>query len=88
MDMKERLQELAEAARKRIEESDGPDKLNEVKVAYLGKKGELTALLKSMKQAKIDAKYFFLFSAKGFSEEIRQLAEEDTRYILVDMNEL
>ena len=46
------------------------------------------ALLKSMKQAKIDAKYFFLFSAKGFSEEIRQLAEEDTRYILVDMNEL
>ena len=45
-------------------------------------------LLKSMKQAKIDAEYFFLFSAKGFSEEIRQLAEEDTRYILVDMNEL
>ena len=50
MDMKERLQELAEAARKRIEESDGPDKLNEVKVAYLGKKGELTAILKSMKR--------------------------------------
>ena len=49
MDMKERLQELAENARKRIEESDGPDKLNEVKVAYLGKKGELTAILKSMK---------------------------------------
>mgnify|MGYP002619613190 FL=1 len=47
--MKERLQELAENARKRIEESDGPDKLNEVKVAYLGKKGELTAILKSMK---------------------------------------
>ena len=45
-------------------------------------------MLKNMKQAKIDAKYFFLFSAKGFSEEIRQLAEEDTRYILVDMNEL
>ena len=49
MDMKERLQELAEAARKRIEESDVPEKLNEVKVAYLGKKGELTAILKSMK---------------------------------------
>ena len=49
MDMKERLQELAEAARKRIEESDRPERLNEVKVAYLGKKGELTAILKSMK---------------------------------------
>ena len=49
MDMKERLLELAEAARKRIEESDGPERLNEVKVAYLGKKGELTAVLKGMK---------------------------------------
>ena len=49
MDMKEKLQELAEAAKKRIDESEGLDKLNEVRVAYLGKKGELTAILKSMK---------------------------------------
>ena len=48
MDMKERLQELAENARKRIEESEGLDKLNDVRVAYLGKKGELTAILKGM----------------------------------------
>ena len=45
MDMKERLQELAENARVRIEESEGLDKLNDVRVAYLGKKGELTACL-------------------------------------------
>ena len=43
MDMKERLQELAENARMRIEESEGLDKLNDVRVAYLGKKGELTS---------------------------------------------
>ena len=49
MDMKERLQELAEAAGKRISESEGLEKLNEVRVAYLGKKGELTVILKSMK---------------------------------------
>ena len=49
MDMKERLQELAEAAGKRISESEGLEKLNEVRVAYLGKKGELTAVLKGMK---------------------------------------
>ena len=49
MDMKEKLQELADAAKKRIEESEGLDKLNEVRVAYLGKKGELTAILKGMK---------------------------------------
>ena len=49
MDMKEKLQELADAAKERIEASEGLDRLNEVRVAYLGKKGELTAILKSMK---------------------------------------
>lgn len=38
MNMKEKLQELAETARKRIQEADAPDKLNEVKVAYLEKR--------------------------------------------------
>ena len=55
MDMKERLQELAEAAGKRISESEGLEKLHEVRVAYLGKKGELTAILKSMKDVAPDA---------------------------------
>ena len=60
MDMKERLQELAEAAGKRISESEGLEKLNEVRVAYLGKKGELTAILKSMKDvAKEDRPVYF-----------------------------
>ena len=49
MDMREKLQELAETARQRIQESDAPERLNEVRIAYLGKKGELTQILKSMK---------------------------------------
>ena len=49
MDMREKLQMLAESARKQIEESNRPDALNDVRVAFLGKKGELTAILKSMK---------------------------------------
>ena len=34
----------------RIKASGNPDALNEVRVSVLGKKGELTALLKSMKE--------------------------------------
>ena len=34
---------------KQIEASDALDKLNEIRIAYLGKKGELTSVLKSMK---------------------------------------
>lgn len=48
-DMKERLQEIKEKALARIGESESLDRLNEIRVAYLGKKGELTEVLKGMK---------------------------------------
>lgn len=47
--MKEKLQELKNKALEQINGSDGLDKLNEIRVAFLGKKGELTDILKSMK---------------------------------------
>ena len=49
MDMKEKLQALEDSARERIENSHNLEDLNDVRVAYLGKKGELTAILKGMK---------------------------------------
>ena len=47
--MKEKLQRMKEEAQKQIHSSDKLEKLNEVKVNFLGKKGELTAVLKGMK---------------------------------------
>lgn len=47
--MKEKLQKIKEAAMRQIEESGDLSKLNDVRVAILGKKGELTAVLKGMK---------------------------------------
>lgn len=47
--MKETLQAIEAKALEQIAQGDTLDKLNEVKVAYLGKKGELTAVLKGMK---------------------------------------
>ena len=47
--MKEQLEKIREEALKQIEASDALDKLNEIRIAYLGKKGELTSVLKSMK---------------------------------------
>ena len=47
--MKDKLQAIREEAMKQIEQSDALEKLNDVRVAFLGKKGELTAVLKSMK---------------------------------------
>ena len=47
--MKEKLQNIKEEALKAIEAADMPEKLNDVRVRFLGKKGELTAVLKGMK---------------------------------------
>ena len=47
--MKEKLQKIREEAIRQIEGSDELGKLNDVRVAFLGKKGELTAVLKGMK---------------------------------------
>ena len=47
--MKEKLEQIKAQALNQIEKSDTLEKLNEIKVNVLGKKGELTAVLKSMK---------------------------------------
>ncbi|MBO4396705.1 MAG: phenylalanine--tRNA ligase subunit alpha [Eubacterium sp.] len=47
--MKEKLEKIVSDALERIESSDNLDKLNDIKTAFLGKKGELTAVLKGMK---------------------------------------
>ena len=47
--MKEKLERIKSEALARIEASDALEKLNDIRVAYLGKKGELTSVLKSMK---------------------------------------
>ena len=45
----EQLDKIREEALKQIKGSDGLEKLNEIRVNFLGKKGELTSILKSMK---------------------------------------
>ena len=47
--MKEKLEQIRAEALRQIESSDALEKLNEIRVSYLGKKGELTAVLKGMK---------------------------------------
>lgn len=47
--MKDKLKKIMDDAMEQIEASEQLDKLNDIKVAFLGKKGELTSVLKSMK---------------------------------------
>ena len=47
--MKEKLQSIREEALQAIQGAEKPEELNDVRVKFLGKKGELTAVLKGMK---------------------------------------
>ncbi len=48
--MKEKLAQIREDALAQIRKCESVEKLNEIKVSILGKKGELTSVLKSMKE--------------------------------------
>ncbi len=45
-------------------------------------------LFANMKLAKVQSNYYYLFSAKGFEQSLVDLAKDDSKYILIDMNEL
>ena len=47
--MQDRLNEIRSLALKRIKDSDSPEKLKEIQIAVLGKKGELTSIMKTLK---------------------------------------
>jgi len=47
--MKQKLQTIKDEAVKQIQEAASPEKLGDVRIRFLGKKGELTAVLKGMK---------------------------------------
>ena len=74
--MKEKLQKIREEAIARIKASHNLDALNEVRVSVLGKKGELTALLKSMKEVAPEDRPAFGQLVNDTRAEIEKVMEE------------
>ena len=74
--MKDKLQAIREEALKQIRESNRLDKLNEVRVSFLGKKGELTAVLKGMKNVDPKERPFVGQMVNETREAIEESLEE------------
>ncbi len=74
--MKERLQKIREEAIAKIKASANPEALNDVRVSILGKKGELTALLKSMKEVAPQDRPAFGQLVNDTRAEIEQVLED------------
>ena len=74
--MKERLEQIKAEALKQIEASDALEKLNEVKVNVLGKKGALTSVLKGMKDVAPEDRPKVGQMVNDVREEIERVLEE------------
>ena len=74
--MKDKLQAIREEALKQIRESNRLDKLNEVRVSFLGKKGELSAVLKGMKNVDPKERPFVGQMVNETREAIEEFLEE------------
>lgn len=74
--MKEKLQKIKDEAMHQIEESKDLTKLNDVRVAILGKKGELTAVLKGMKDVSPEERPFVGQLVNETRESIERFLED------------
>ena len=74
--MKDRLQAISETALAQIKQASGLDQLNDVRVDFLGKKGQLTALLKSMKELAPEDRPAFGQLVNQTREQIEAALEE------------
>ena len=74
--MKERLQKIREEAIAKIKASQNLEALNDVRVSILGKKGELTALLKSMKEVAPEDRPAFGQLVNDTRAEIEKVLED------------
>jgi len=74
--MKEKLIKIKEEALLKIAEAENLEKLNDVKVLYLGKKGELTEVLKSMKDVPAEERPAFGQLVNDTRVEIETAFEE------------
>lgn len=74
--IKEQLDKIRESALKQINETEGLDVLNDIRVNVLGKKGELTSILKSMKDVAPEDRPKVGQMVNEVREEIEKILEE------------
>lgn len=74
--MKEKLNELRERALAQIGQAETPEKLNEIRVAFLGKKGELKNIMKGMKDLSPEERPQFGQMVNDAREAIEKKLEE------------
>lgn len=76
MDLKAKIESLKEEALAKVAASENLDVLNQVRVAYLGKKGPLTEVLRGMKDLSAEERPKVGALANVVRDEITTMLEE------------
>lgn len=79
--MKEKIQKLIEEAKEAIEKCDSLASINNVKVKYLGKNGELTGLLRGMKDLPQEQRPLVGKYVNEARDILTNLTEEKTQFL-------
>ena len=77
--MRDKIQQIREKALAEIDKADGLEKLNDVRAAILGKKGELTAVLKGMKDVAPDERPMVGQWVNETREAVEKLLDEKVK---------
>ena len=67
--MKEQWEKIKAEAIAQIQGADMPEKLNDVRVRFMGKKGELTAVLKGMKDVAPEDRPCLLYTSLWYIQQ-------------------
>ncbi len=74
--MLEKIKAISESVKKLVSEADASGTLNEIKVKFLGKNGEITALLKNLKNCTPEEKPFIGKHINILREQVEKLLAE------------
>ena len=74
--MQERLEELQEEALQKVETASNLKELNDIRVAYLGKKGPITEVLRGMGKLSAEERPKMGALVNGFVKQLQSTIEE------------
>lgn len=73
MNISDQLKQLGQTAKEKLREAADAETLEQLRVSYLGKKGELTAILRGLKELPVDARKEIGGVANRIKAELEQL---------------
>lgn len=85
MDLKDKLEKLEKEGLQRLEKIKSLDEIEKLRVDYLGRKGEITKLLRGLKHLELEERKSVGAKANKLKEKLSRLIDERTRQLKAEI---